>query len=347
MKVKGNYWPMDAKFSWTQEYKRSWEENKVQAKKDISVSFKQFKPNKKSIIRHLLVCVDTSASIENPDYLPTVRSALSTALPNFSKLFKNSNPLSFLSFLTCKDVFEKYSREFDSNTILNTIGAKYFSFLNCLKSATEYLKSSNYNKEILLITASIGTKDSGIYDQIINDLKKIGIKVSIVSVSGEVSLFRRITQITNGSFHVPIDFHHFEIILNSFAVPMESLESTSCLIKLGFPKFIQNPGLCTCHLKFEKNLYECPVCRTYICSLPCQCPICDTQLVSPINISKSYYFMYPLKPFDLNNTNSCRRCNRLSYSKCPDCSSFYCENCYKFISEELNFCIYCPQKVIE
>ena len=336
---------MENRFSWTQEYKRSWEEDQNILKKDFSTGFKQFKPNKKSIIRHLLVCIDTSSSIEKTDYLPTVRSAISEALPSFSKHFKNSNPLSFLSFLTCKDVFDKYSREFNSTSLLNTVGSEHFSFLNCLKSGVEFLKNSNYNKEILLITSSIGTKDSGSYDQIINDIKKIGIKVSIISISGEVTLFKKISHISNGMFHVPVDFHHFDILLNSFAIPLESLETTSCLIKLGFPKVSTESGICTCHLKFTKNPYECPVCKTLICSLPCQCPICDTQLVSPINISKSYYFMYPLKPFDFDSTSNCKKCGKQSYSKCNDCSTFYCESCYKFIADELNFCIYCTEKL--
>lgn len=333
---------MENNFSWTQEYRRSWEENKSIVKKDFSMSSRLFNPNKKSIIRHLLVCIDTSSSIEKSDYIPTIRSALSMALPSFSKLFKNSNPLSSLSFLTCRDVFEKYSREFESNTLLNVIGSEQFSFLNCIKSGIEFLKNSCYNKEILIVTASIGTRDTGCYDQLISEIKKLGVKISIISISGEVTLFKKISAVSNGMFYVPIDNHHFEIILNSFAEPLESLEPTSSLIKLGFPKITQESAICACHLKFCKNLYECPVCKAYVCSLPCQCPICTTQLVSPINISKSYYFMYPLKPFDLDSTGSCKKCGNESVSRCGDCSSFYCEKCYEFIQKDLNFCIFCP-----
>jgi transcription initiation factor TFIIH subunit 2 len=334
---------MDKEFSWTREYKRSWEENTESKKIDFSISSRKFTENKKSIIRHLLVCIDTSASIEKSDYIPTIRGAISETLPEFSKNFRNSNPLSSLNFLTCKDVFEKYSTEFDSGSLLSLIGSDQFSFLNCVKSGIEFLRNSSYNKEILIITSSIGTRDSGDYDQVINDVKKSGMKISVISICGEVSLFKKMTQISNGLFYVPVDRHHFEIILNYFIEPLECLESTSSLIKLGFPQPILEPGVCTCHLQFHKTLLECPICKTSVCSLPCQCPICSIQLVSPINISKSYYFMYPLKPFECDPSGLCKKCSNASSNKCPDCSSFYCEECYLFLERDLNFCIYCTK----
>lgn len=334
---------MEPKFSWTQEYRRSWEECAKNTSKDVPVEAKAFNPNKKSIIRHLIVCIDVSSSIEKQDYIPTVRNIISKKLQPFSKRFKDENPLSIVSFLTCKTTFDKYSRDFDPHLMINTVGSGDFSFLNCLKSAIEFLGNSTYNKEVLVITASTGTKDCGEYDQVLADLKKKNIKVSMISICGEITLFKKISAFTNGVFSVPQDSNHFEIILNKFTEPLEYLESTSCLVKLGFPELIGGVGICNCHLKFETNLYECPVCKSFICKLPSQCPTCDTQLVSPIDISKSYYFMYPLKPFDTADSGVCRKCNELAKCSCSDCKSLYCPNCARFIREELQFCIYCDK----
>jgi len=332
---------MENKFSWTQEYRRSWE---VDSKKDqelLPAQTKTFNANRKCIIRHLLVAIDTSSSIEKSDYVPTIRNIVSTTLPRFIELFKQSNPLSILSFMTCKSVFEKYSKEFDPNHLLNSIGSGDFSFLNCLKSGIEFLKDNTYTAELLVITASIKTKDSGSYDQVLSEIKKNNIKINIISVCGEVTLFKKVCSISNGLFCVPMNSYDLENILVRFAEPLESLESTNVLVKLGFPKLAQKSGICTCHLKFHSGLYECPVCHTDICSLPSQCPICETQLVSPLNISKSYYYLYPLKPFELNSCGSCSKCGLPSKTQCQNCNSYYCEKCDYFVQNSLNFCVFC------
>lgn len=334
---------MDLKFSWTQEYRRSWEESYSKIKKFVPIQGKEFNPNRKSIIRHLLLCIDTSASIEKQDYVPAVRNVVSNKLPDFVRRFSEENPLSIISFLTCRNTFDKYSRVFEPDTVLNTVGSGHFSFLNCLKSAVEFLAPSSYNREILLITASIGTKDTGSYEEILASIKKYNIKVSIISICGEVSLFKKIATISNGLFCVPHDHNHFEILLNKFTEPLESLEPTSCLVKLGFPRLTSEIALCNCHFKLEKDLYECPVCKAFVCSLPNQCPVCETQLVSPINISKSYYFMYPLKPFDKIEDGSCKKCDSKAEYMCTECKNPFCIDCARFLHEELGFCIYCKK----
>lgn len=334
---------MENNFSWTQEFKRTWDGQGQETKKMSYQTAKEFNLNKKSIIRHLLVCIDTSSTIENFDYVPTIRNVVANLLPVFTSKFRMSNPLSIISFLTCNKAFDKYSSEFDSTKLLNTIGKDHFSLQNCLKSAIEYLKCSNYNREILILTASIGSKDQESYDTIFAELKKFGIRVSFLNISGEVTLFKKISSITNGKYLVPLDQHHFEILLNSFSEPIESQDSTSCLVKLGFPKYASESGICSCHLRYNKNPYECPVCKTFICSLPTQCPICETQLVSPINISKSLYFMYPLSPFNENCSGKCRFCMKNSVSECPDCKSLFCISCTEYLHSFLNFCIYCKK----
>lgn len=331
----------NSKFTWTQEFRRSWEENTKTISKIIPTYSKPFSTNRKNIIRHLLVCIDTSSAIEKSDYVPTIRNTLSNCIPNFVLQFKNSNPLSIISFLTCKNTFDKFSREFDSGSLLNSVGNGDFSFLNCLKSAIELIKTSTYNKEVLIITSSIGTKDQGVYEQIFSDIKKLNIKINIISICGEVSIFKKVAELSNGLFLVPIDQFHFEILLSQFTEPMECLERTSCLVKLGFPKITNNSSLCICHLKFENNLYECPVCKAFICKLPFECPVCNTQLVSPLDISKSFYFMYPLKPFILNEDGNCKKCGKKAKSACSECNSHFCEECDRKLHEELGFCIFC------
>lgn len=334
---------MESKFSWTQEYRRSWEED-VKAREARSAGeTRVFNPNKKCMIRHLLVSIDTSASIEKQDYVPAVRNIVASAVPRFVELFKTSNPLSIMSFVTCKNVFEKYSRSFDVGVLLNAVGSEDFSFLNCLKSGIEFLKDSTYTRELLVITASICTKDSGIYDQVVHDIKKYSIRVNVISICGEVMLFKRICEMSGGMFLVPVDPSHLDQMLMRFTEPLESFESTNTLVRLGFPRLHQINGVCACHLRFERGLYECPVCKAQVCSLPVQCPICETQLVTPLSISKSHYFFCPLKLFDPYEDAACRRCSLPSKFRCTKCKSPYCTECDHFLHSELNFCVFCDE----
>lgn len=327
-------------FSWTQEFKKSWE----MASKVLPTHappHRSSSNNKKNIIRHLLLCIDTSASIEKTDYIPTVRNTLSIALLPFITKFRSTNPLSIISFLTCRDVFEKYSAEFHPAALLNAIGRECFSLLNTLRSAVEILKTSTYNREILLLTASIGTRDSGEYEQILADIKKYNIKVNIISICGEVTLFKRITMLSNGIFAVPQDNFHLDIILDQFTEPLECLESTSSLVKFGFPPLVKKSAVCMCHLRLENSVYECPLCKAYVCTLPCGCPVCSMQLVSAVNISKSLYFMYPMKPFISVETGKCKKCYKEARMVCEDCKSHVCSECEKIMRDELGFCVFC------
>lgn len=331
---------MGDKFTWTQEYKKSWDEDQEEAKvASFSVS-NRYNPNRKNIIRHFHLAIDTSVSIEKSDYLPTIRNQLTRLIPPFTTHFNDMNPLSILSFMTCSNTFQKYSKVFDISNMLNVIGANDFSFLNCLRAAVEILRDSNCTRECLLVTASIGTKDSTSLEEICREIKKNSVKINIISICGEVTIFKKICEISNGRFLVPLDINHFEIILNDFAFPLESTETTNTLIKFGFPNTVEKPSLCSCHLAFHTCLYECPVCKTFVCSLPVQCPICATRLISPLHISKSYHYMYPLKPF-IECKGVCRCCSKEGSSKCPDCSNVYCIRCSNFLHHDLNFCLYC------
>lgn len=332
---------MENKFSWTQEYKRSWENSTADVNFITRSTIKTFSTNKKTIIRQFLVAIDNSASIEKTDYIPTIRNTIVETLPSFCSEFKRLNPLSIINFATCKNKFEKFSKDFDRIFLLNTIGSESFSFLNCLKSGIELLKNISYDKELLLITASTNTRDTDIYENVINDLKKYNIKINIISICGELSLFKRIAILSGGLFYVPLNLNDFEEILMKFTEPLESPDVKCTLVKLGFPSAFSKSGICSCHLQCNKDLYSCPACNTLVCNLPIQCPICDLQLVTGMHISKSYYYQYPLEPLSHCTAGICIRCKSPTKYKCEKCESLYCEKCGDFVENEIRFCPFC------
>lgn len=196
-------------------------------------------------------------------------------------------------------------------------------------------------RELLLITASINTKDFDRFDEVLQDIRKYNIKVNIISICGEVSLFKKVCAFSNGMFIVPLNGYDFECVLDKLTEPMESSDVTTSLVKLGFPGYFHGSGVCTCHLQFSQKLFQCPSCNTMICSLPTQCPICEIQLVTPVHISKSYYYQYPLPPLGNCQDGYCMKCQKTSFYQCQKCKSLYCNDCGNFVQNELNFCIYC------
>lgn len=333
--------PMNDKFSWTQEYVKSWDK-KIEEVQDISFQrINNYNPYKKNIIRHLHICIDSSEAIEKSDYLPTIRNKINNVMGGFINHFNAMNPLSVLSYSLNSDVFQKYTKSFSASTFLNMIGEKSFSLVNCLESVVEVFKNSSYNRECLMIISAISTKDNGSLNSVLDEIKRLNIKIHIISISGEVTVFKNVCAITNGLFYVPVNAEHFEMILKSFGDAHESIETTNNLIRLGFPEMSGNMGVCCCHLMFQEDLYECPSCGAYVCSLPVWCPICSMQLVSSTSIVRCYWSMYPLEPYSVDENGTCRMCSEESKERCNECNNCFCGKCASYMHQDLGFCVFC------
>ncbi|KAI4293043.1 transcription initiation factor TFIIH subunit 2 [Pancytospora philotis] len=330
------------RFTWTQEYKKSWEDDQLKAKLGAAPLATQYSRNRRNIIRQLHLVVDASASIEKADYLPSIRNQVTKLIPPFIDKFAQLNPLSALSFMTCSNVLLKHAKAFSVARMLNTIGTGGFSLLNCLSAVVELLKTSNYTRECLIVTASTGTRDTGAYDEVVELIRKHNIKVSIISICGEVSLFKQVCQLSNGVFQVPLDVNHFEILLNNFAIPLESTSATNKLAQFGFPAAHEAAALCSCHFTMHESLYECPACAALVCAIPCDCPVCGFRLISPLSISKSYHCLYPLEPFKPAE-GICFTCGSSGAEQCGRCCTVYCADCSRLLHDCLNFCICCQQ----
>lgn len=335
-------------FAWEKEYKRTWEDSSnAKSKYDLNNKKHEYNDKKKGVIRHLHVVIDGSFAIDKTDYLPSFRTNISKSLERFIPRFYAENPISALSFSLVNEVVIKYKSdpEIMIKEFLSTKGEGYFSLLNALYAAFEILKHKDFCKEIVVITASLMLKDPDTYTEVFELLRKMGIKVFIISMCGELMIFKDLTRISGGKLYVPIDLDHFDHILDSLTIPTENCSATINMIQLGFPLLIKEKGICACHYELHSTGYECPVCKTYICTLPISCPICETQLVSAINISKSYHHLYPLQNFIEHKTGLCYTCKEPSTSKCPNCEMLFCDQCDLFVHQNLHFCYGCKSGV--
>ncbi|KMV66230.1 RNA polymerase II transcriptioninitiation/nucleotide excision repair factor TFIIH subunitSSL1 [Encephalitozoon cuniculi EcunIII-L] len=335
---------MAKQFSWEQEYKRTWEDRNDRKVNEFNLETEApYSNNRKGIVRHLHIIIDVSEAIDKSDFLPTFRANVTKVLEGFIPSFYSENPLSTLSFLSIRDVCVKYtsSMDIDIHAFLGQTGSKWFSLLNGLEGSIEVMKNTMHVKEILVIVASTSTRDPHGYAEVLAKLRAYNIKVHFISLCGEITLYKSISKATEGRFYVPVDAGHLSAIMRELSHPTDSNGTKLSLVKIGFPSPMMEPSVCACHLEVKGAGYECPVCKTMVCSLPISCPICSTQLVSTLNLSKSLRFLYPLRPFVEKAEGTCRVCQGKGAYQCELCKSTFCSYCNRLIHNTLSFCIYC------
>lgn len=262
-----------------------------------------------ALIRHLLVSVDCSHSIDGTDFLPSFRVVINKCLDSFVLRFQTENPLSILS-------------------VKRNEGA-YFS----LKQALTF-ELSTYIREILLITSSLTIRD-GKLEENIEKLIKEDTKVNIISLCGETKIYKTICQRTGGKLYVPLNADHFEELFNKFLVPSNVTSNVVYLLKMGFPVNRRN-GICVCHLEIV-NGSLCVKCGALVC-IPCECVVCNTMNVDGMYVFRNVYFMNYLQSFEFGK-GTCS-CGKIGTNKCK-CGEVYCKECNSFVHEYLKFCIKC------
>ncbi|RVD93425.1 RNA polymerase II transcription initiation [Tubulinosema ratisbonensis] len=333
---------MDTNFVWEEAYKRTWEMPTESVKRKQSYKLKIDKEHRKGIIRHFHIIIDSSDRIDLDGFLPNYRIKIIEALNMFIPQFYQENPISLLSFLVSRDSFDYFlvKENFEPKNLLHKMGKGFFDLENSLKESLDKIENSKYLKEILVITQSISFRNISNLFALINKCKSLNIKINFINLCGEVTLLKKLSQITNGKYFVPLDFEHFKIILFNFTKPSNISNSIFSLLKFGFPESIREESVCACHLQITDSGFICPQCGSKYCDLPSEC-ICGLVLVSFINLSKSMYHNYLLEDFTLSNDKECFICGEISFSYCKKCKSLFCKMCDEFMHEFINFCIFC------
>lgn len=340
---------MSTPFAWEEAYKRTWEETKTTSKtiehKDTRTS-RDYKPFRRGLIRHFHVVVDQSEKIDGDGYIPSFRYNIIQALDAFIPRFYQENPVSVLSILSARDSgareYAVVDGGFSIKGFLGKLGSGYFSLQRALEASIVHLGKSSYLREILVITPSITIRDSSNLQDVFEQLKALNIKTHCINLCGEMHILRSMTVVTNGIHYVPTSCDHFKHILSELCIPKRtsSIQRVS-LLKLGFPPVVSEWTLCACHLGITESGYICVKCSTKVCKLPTRCPICDTLLVSLVNLYKSMYHQYPLGEFARNDTLKCRVCARKSFSMCNKCKVAFCFECDAFLHEIVGLCPFC------
>lgn len=271
---------------------------------------------KRLLFRNLVIVIDLSVSMLETDFKPSRLEMVSKYLKNFIDEFKQQNPLSSIGLVVSKGKKAMVLSQLTQNErkiteLLGTLSCEGgYSLQNALEFALNLLSMSpsRYKKEVLCVLSSLTTFDPS---DVLNTAKKLlrdNVRCSIISLSGEVFLYSKIAQETNGEFSVPLDANHFWQILLSIIPPppdvtspadtqrLERQKETSDIIQVGFPGMNSSSDIqhiCSCHLKVTSQYYICPQCGAVVCDIPCSCPICLLLLMDYSDLTRSFHHLVP------------------------------------------------------
>jgi len=324
------------------------------------------------MMRHLFVILDTSDSMKEGDLLrPSRLASAQKLLEKFIVEYFDQNPISQLGIISTKNKRAEKITDLSGNPKLHISALQDIvckgckgepSLQNSLESAIAVLKHlpNHSSREILIIFGCLTTCDPGDINETIETLKSLNIRCSIIGLSSEIRICRKICEETKGTYGVILDEKHFQDLLLEKVRPPEVKKNTEAsLIKMGFPKHLSDGpfSLCACHIEnkndcsFGNSGYFCPQCRSKYCELPVECKICGLTLVSAPHLARSYQHLFPLEAFkeietktviDLSYCTGCRKMpTDQTVYQCPKCDCIFCMDCDTFIHDALQSCPGC------
>ena len=215
----------------------------------------------------------------------------------------------------------------------------------------------------------------------IDEVRKVGIRCSVLGLTAEVNVFKQLTLRTNGSYKVALSAQHFVSLFNSFIHASVSevegdatrARNVATMVKVGFPSKLPpqqfsgelgpdaeiTVAMCADSKDLKCGGFYCPQCYAVSSQLPAICKTCGLQLVSYVDLARTYYNLYPVPVFDevelqpeeradgtLVHTK-CRGCTvelkpDQLVLRCPKCGVCYCFVCDEFARTVLKQCPTCP-----
>ncbi|KAI8832999.1 Ssl1-like-domain-containing protein [Chytriomyces cf. hyalinus JEL632] len=345
-------------YQWESAYKRSWEaleedndgslastlallaRDRLKRRRTAAAKASET-PLHRGTIRHLFVVIDLSEAMAAPaDGLPPTRlECVLAATETFVSEFLIVNPLGSIGIVATRDGGAEKLTEMTGNSSDHISAIRNRSnreprgepsLQNALEIARRSLLHvpSHGSREILILYSALMTCDPGNIFDTIESLKTDNIRVSIIGLSAEMQICKRVCKETKGIYSVVMNEGHLKEILGGHVAPppIESDKSSSlAIIEMGFPSSstFELPTLCANHKKPTQSGYMCPKCKTVVCDLPTDCPICSLTLVSSVLLARSYHHLFPVPTYkevalaSSYKSTHCRAC-QLPFPKSTD-----------------------------
>ncbi|KAL2265422.1 hypothetical protein VTJ83DRAFT_6522 [Remersonia thermophila] len=185
---------------------------------------------------------------------------------------------------------------------------------------------SHGTREVLIVYGALLSSDPGDIHDTIRSLVADRIRVSVVGLAAQVAICDELCARTNAgdrsSYAVALHEQHFrELVLAATTPPATTTTTTTSgqdnngdsssanntttpsnqasLLMMGFPSRSlaskDHISLCACHNRPTREGYACTRCRTKVCRLPAECPVCGLTLVLSTHLARSYHHLFPLR----------------------------------------------------
>jgi transcription initiation factor TFIIH subunit 2 len=278
---------------------------------------------RRGMIRYVVLVVDCSSAMDvsnDAAFQPDRWSVVVAKVTDFLREFLKQNPLSYVQLVSMQTA--KAIRLTDFSGIetahcyalaaLKPNGEASLQIALAEACASLRLAPSYSTREILIVHSTITTCDPNDIFTTIAAARKLRVRVSVVSISCEVFIFRHVTEETRGDFHVCRDAQDLIETLRRYITPLETLEDedgdggsgsesqNAAFVQMGFPtqKKDVHHSLCITTQTFEQEGYDCPRCKTKVHQLPVRCPVCSLALVLSSHLARSYHHLSPLQDFE-------------------------------------------------
>ncbi|XP_061881169.1 general transcription factor IIH subunit 2 [Entelurus aequoreus] len=327
------------------------------------------------MMRHLYVVIDCSRTMEDQDLKPNRLTATLKLMEAFVAEYFEQNPISQVGIIITKNKRAEKLTDLAGNPkkhilalkkAVDTVCGGEPSLFNSLSLALQTLKHmpGHTSREILIILSSLTTCDPANIYEMIQSLKSVKVRVSVIGLSAEVRVCTMLTRETGGSYHVILDENHFkDLLLMLHVKPPPASSSSECsLIRMGFPQHTScsltdqdaKPSFSMAVLDGSSDPalslggYFCPQCHGNYMELPVECKVCGLTLVSAPHLARAFHHLFPLHVFLESAAAENRFCHSCqgplkdkSMLTCPTCHNIFCMDCDDFIHDSLHCCPSC------
>lgn len=264
------------------------------------------------MLRHVFLVLDMSRGMDSADFKPSRREATVALAKEFVREYFDQNPISSMGVIVTRNAIAEKLSDMSGNPRRHSeaidAGTRTISGDMTLQTALDIAVKSlmqlpSYGtREVVLVHGAHATCDPGDINVTIRELQREKVRVSVVSLPGEVYVASRIARETGGACTVPETYDDFRRALLDACRPparrVEEGEARAHAVQMGFPTLVvQQPGLCACHCVLQPRGYLCPRCGSRLCEVPTRCTVCSLQLVSAPQLARSYHHLFSVPVF--------------------------------------------------
>ncbi|KAF5317230.1 hypothetical protein D9611_003844 [Ephemerocybe angulata] len=335
-KAKSN----DQAYAWEATYTRSWEAVQEDEAGSLQSSVQELlargrrrrfltlaAPIRRTIIRHLILILDLSASMMDRDMRPTRFDLTLQYAREFIAEWFDQNPLGQIGIVGMRAGLGERICEMSGNPqdVLKSIADRHKlepvgepSLQNAVEMARTTMSHlpTHSSREMVIIFGSLTTCDPGNIHETLDECVKSKIRISVVALAAEMKICRELCDKTGGQFGVAMNEGHYKDLLFELIPPpaqkalaavagatgaTTSANPAADLMMMGFPTRLpesSQPTLCVCHSELKSQGFLCPRCQAKVCDVPTDCDICGLMIVSSPHLARSYHHLFPVKPYD-------------------------------------------------